>query len=148
MKTLGRDNHVAAIASATVLAHFLVAMWHGGPVAVPDVSAYLSVSQWLAGGFLPEPLHFFPGYGMLLAPVGWLSGSALHDSALVFNGILAGCCVFGAATLAGKCGGSSTVTTGAAALAAVHPSISTASRIAWPETLLALAVLVLSLIHI
>ena len=45
MKTLSRDNHVAAIASATVLAHFLVAMWHGGPVAVPDVSAYLSVSQ-------------------------------------------------------------------------------------------------------
>ena len=115
-------------------------MWHGGPVAVPDVSAYLSVSQWFAGGVLPDPLHFFPGYGMLLAPVGWLSGSALHDGALVFNGMLAGCCVFGAATLAGKCGGSSTVTTGVAALAAGPPSISMASRSAWPGVTLAVSV--------
>lgn len=146
MKMLGRDNQVAAIATTAAVVHCFVAVWHGGPVAVPDVSAYLSVSQWFAGGVLPDPLHFFPGYGVLLAPVGWLSGSALHDSALVFNGILAGCCVFGAATLAGKCGGSSTVTTGVAALAAVHPSISMASRIAWPETLLALAVLVVALL--
>ena len=146
MKMLGRDNQVAAIATTAAVVHCFVAVWHGGPVAVPDVSAYLSVSQWVAGGVLPDPLHFFPGYGFLLAPVSWLSGSALHDTALIFNGILAGSCVFGAATLARKCGGSSAVTTGVALLAAIHPSISTASRIAWPETLLAVAVLVIALL--
>ena len=136
MKVLGRNNHVAAIAAGTAVAHWFIAVWHGGPVAVPDVSAYLSVSQWVAGGVLPEPLHFFPGYGVVLVPVSWLSGSALHAAALALNGVLAGCCVLGAATLARKCGGSSRVAVGAAALAAVHPSISAASRIAWPETLL------------
>ena len=136
MKVLGRNNHVVAIAAGTAAVHWFVAMWHGGPVAVPDVSAYLSVAQWVAGGVLPEPLHFFPGYGVVLAPVSWLSGSALHTAALILNGVLAGCCVLGAATLARKCGGSSRVAVGAAALAAVHPSISAASRIAWPETLL------------
>ena len=35
---------------ATVI-HLMVALTHGGPVAVPDVPAYLNVTQRLWGGF-------------------------------------------------------------------------------------------------
>ena len=123
MKLYGCGKSVAIIAALTALTHCLVASVHGGPVAVPDVSAYLSVPQWLAGGVLPDPLHFFPGYGFLLAPAGWLDGADLHSVALVFNGLLAGGCVVGAALLANSYGRAPYLAVIAASLAALHPSL-------------------------
>jgi hypothetical protein len=145
MTLSGCGKSVAAITTLTVAVHLVTAILHGGPVAVPDVSAYLSVPQWLAGGILPQPLHFFPGYGMLLSPVGWTSGSVIHTAALILNGTLAGCCVLAAAELARKFNGPHWLPTCCAAIAALHPSLSMASRIAWPETLLTLIVLVAAL---
>lgn len=146
MKLYGCGKSVAIIAALTALTHCLVASVHGGPVAVPDVSAYLSVPQWLAGGVLPDPLHFFPGYGFLLAPAGWLDGADLHSVALVVNGLLAGGCVVGAALLANSYGRAPYLAVIAASLAALHPSLSTSSRIAWPETLLTAVLLFIALL--
>ena len=80
---------VLTVVIATALHHVIVGVLHGGPVAVPDVSAYLSVSQWVHGGDLPSPLPFFPAYGLLLSPFGFLSGASLHSVALGFNGLCA-----------------------------------------------------------
>ena len=145
MKSSDGNKSVAALTTLTVVLHWVVAIIHGGPVAVPDVPAYLSVPQWLAGGILPKPLHFFPGYGMLLSPFGWTSGSVLHTSALILNGTLAGCCVLVAAKLGRKLNGPDWLPTCCAAIAALHPSLSMSSRIAWPETLLTLVVLIVAL---
>jgi hypothetical protein len=123
----------------------VVALTHGGPVAVPDVSVYLSFAQWPYGSLLPSDPAFFPGYGLLLTPLGWMSGSGLHTAALLLNSLAAGACVVLAARLARSLGASSKLTTVAAALAAVHPSISTSSRIAWPETCLVVVVLAICL---
>ena len=134
------------VAALVAGVHTLIALTHGGPVAVPDVSAYLSVAQWATGGIIPDPLHFFPGYGLLLAPVGWLSGADLHTAALILNGLFAASCVLGAASLAQSYGNSRHIGAVAALLAALHPSLSTASRIAWPETLLTASLLVIGLL--
>lgn len=146
MRETGRDNYVAALALATTATHCIVAFFHGGPVAVPDVSAYLSFPQWVSGGVLPESSNFFPGYGLLLTPVSHLDGAALHTAALILNAVLAGCCVVGAAKLARSFGGPSWVPVTCGLVAAVHPSLSTASRIAWPETLLVAILLAIALL--
>ena len=134
------------VAALTAAVHFVIAVTHGGPVAVPDVSAYLSVSQWLHGGLLPAELNFHPGYGLLFAPFGWLSGHALHTCALLFNGLLAGIFVLLAARFVRIFGAPRWVLFIAAVIAAIHPSLSTSSRIAWPETLLAVMVLGIALL--
>lgn len=133
------------LAVLVTVVHFGIAITHGGPVAVPDVSAYLSFAQWLHGGLLPDDATFFPGYGLLLAPVGWMSGSALHTAALLFNSVLAGLCVMLTARFATSIGASPKFVTTAAIIAAIHPSISTSSRIAWPETTIVLTVLIVCL---
>ena len=123
-----------------------MAVSHGGPVAVPDVSAYLSFAQWVHGGVLPEQLAFYPGYGMLLSPLGWLDGADLHTSALLLNCMAAGVCVVLASLLAAQMDLSQRTVRIVAVIAAIHPSISASSRIAWPETLLILMVLTLALL--
>lgn len=134
------------LAIGTGLAHVIVASRHGGPVAVPDVSAYLSVSQWMHGGVLPSGLAYHPGYGLLLGPFGGLPGSGLHTLALVANGVIAGACVLMAARLMERHGAPQWAIHCAALLAAVHPSLSTASRIAWPETILVAVLLSIALL--
>jgi hypothetical protein len=122
-----------------------VAATHGGPVAVPDVPAYLSVPQWVAGGLEPPPFGYHPGYGLLLAPVALLglSPDGLHTAALALNGVLAAVAVVLAAGLARALApaGPRWIPFAAAAAAALHPSLTTASRIAWTETLLCVLVL-------
>lgn len=140
-----------------------------GPVAVPDVPGYLSYAQWPAGGLTPSAdLGFFPGYGLLLAPVAlvatWLgtpvnhTGQLLHTAALVLNAAA----TVAAAALALRlwrdlrnlpapkdvsADGLKTISTAAVmgglvvVLAVLHPSLSVASLVAWPEALLAIAVL-------
>jgi hypothetical protein len=127
-------------------AHVAIALMHGGPVAVPDVSAYLSVAQWVAGSSLPEILAFFPGYGLLLSPIAVMGfdGNNLHTAALVLNAVAASISVLLAAKLAGRLGGGPRIQIIATMIAIVHPSLSVASRIAWPETLLILALLLIS----
>lgn len=134
------------LASIAALSHGVVGYSHGGPVAVPDVSAYLAVAQWLFGGELPNPLGFSPGYGMLLAPFGLLRGADLHTAALLINGIAAGGCILAAAMLTRAMGGSNRTALCAAAIAAIHPSLTAASRIAWPETVLTLLLLTIAIL--
>ena len=118
------------------IAHAVVALLHGGPVAVPDVSAYLSVAQWPYGGVLLPELAFHPAYGALLIPVGWLDGGSLHTAALMLNGIVAGRCVWLAGCFAKTMSTSPWVWTSASIVAAFHPSLAVSSRIGWPEPLL------------
>ena len=151
------------LAGAVVAAvHIVIALTHTGPVAVPDVPAYLSVSQWVAGvGQSPSGLQFHPGYGLLLAPVAGVvqtDGQSLHTAALMLNALAAGAVVVVAGRLALLClaqwGGASRWLAGVGGrltllavvlLAALHPSLTAASRIAWPETLLVLATLSVAL---
>ena len=112
-----------AAAGATATIHSVIAVTHGGPVAVPDVSAYLAVTQWLYGGVLPGDLAYHPGYGLLLAPLGWLNGDSLHTAALCVNALLAGLCVLLAARLVRLLQGPEWTIVAAAAMTAVHPSL-------------------------
>lgn len=132
--------------SALVLvAHLLVALTHGGPVAVPDVPSYLAVPQWLAGGQEPPAFGYHPGYGLLLGPLAVLdlAPDALHTAALVVNGLLAAAAVLVAAALARALApaGPDWLPVAAGLAAALHPAFSSASRVAWPETLVGLLVL-------
>ena len=137
---------IETIAVAVVAVHVVVACTHGGPVAVPDVPAYLSVAQWVWGGVLPSELAYFPGYGLLLAPVGFLSGSSLHTAALIINAGAAGLAVWLSARLVRRLGGSTQLELVVAIVAAVHPSLSTSARIAWPETMLVCSILGVALL--
>jgi hypothetical protein len=134
------------VAAFAVLCHVAVSVTHGGPVAVPDVPAYLSVSQWLYGGVLPSDLVFHPGYGFLLGPVGFLSGDSLHSAALLMNALLAGVVVVLAATLCRDLGGPRGLQNVVAVVAALQPSVSAASRVGWPETLLVVCLLLIALL--
>jgi hypothetical protein len=107
---------------------------------VPDVSAYLSVPQWIWGGVLPQQIGFFPGYGLLLSPLGWLPGSTLHTSALMLNGVCAAACVIILGRFARNLGLPNKYVPGVWLLASLHPSMALASRIAWPEFVLVLIV--------
>ena len=146
MRPIGRPNYLWAIAGLTSLTHCVLGILHGGPVAVPDVSAYLSVAQWSAGGLLPDPLHFFPGYGIILIPLGWLPGGDLHTAALIFNALLAGGCVIGTASLAHSYVKGPFIAGIATLVAVLHPSLSTSSRIAWPETVMTAVLLTIALL--
>ena len=135
---------------AVLTAHLLSAMAAGGPVAVPDVPAYLGIAQWVGGdGLAPESIPFQPGYGLLIAPLVALSrvsllgvqGEAVHHLALVVNSLAAAAAVLVAGRLGSILSNRWWVAGAAGFIAAVHPSLSSASRIAWPETLLGLAVL-------
>ena len=136
---------MAGIAIAVLAAHLLVALSHGGPVAVPDVPSYLAVPQWIAGGLPPPELGYHPGYGLLLTPLALvgLAPDALHTGALMVNGLLAAVAVLLAAALARGLApdGPRWLPWVAAVAAAVHPAFSSASRVAWAETLLGVLVL-------
>ncbi len=148
----------ASIGMCVVLAVFVVhlrtAVVAGGPVAVPDVPAYLGVAQWVGGdGLALGHIPFQPGYGLLIAPLVAVAqvsllgtqGEAVHYLALVVNSLAAVAAVVVAGRL-GLVGSRRWWVAGAAGLvAAVHPSLSSASRIAWPETLLSLFVLIVAL---
>ena len=149
---------LAAVGMGVLLAvlavHLRTAIVAGGPVAVPDVPAYLGIAQWVGGdGLALGRIPFQPGYGLLIAPlvaVAQISlldtqGEVVHYLALIVNSLAA----VAAVVVAGRLGlvGSRRwwVASAAGLVAAVHPSLSSASRIAWPETLLTLFVLVVAL---
>ena len=148
----------ASIGMCVVLAvfvvHLRIAVVAGGPVAVPDVPAYLGIAQWVGGdGLALGHIPFQPGYGLLVAPLVGVAqvsllgtqGEAVHYLALVVNSLAAVAAVVVAGRL-GLVGSRRWWVAGAAGLvAAVHPSLSSASRIAWPETLLSLFVLIVAL---
>jgi hypothetical protein len=147
VRTAGlRVEHAVLVVAAVVLVgHVLVAVSHGGPVAVPDIPSYLSVAQWVAGGQPPPPFGYHPGYGLLLGPVA-LTGigpDGLHTAALVLNGVLAAGAVVVAAALVRVLapGAPRWVTAVAVGLTALHPSLTSASRVAWTETVLIALVL-------
>jgi hypothetical protein len=131
------------IAVAALTAHVIIAFTHGGPVAVPDVSAYLSYGQYLHGGQLMDPTPYFPGYGLVYSAFGNLSGSQLHTVALVGNGLFAALIVVLAASFARRHGARPAIIFFCSVLAAIHPAVSSSSRIAWPETLLILCLLLI-----
>lgn len=138
-----RKSRVSPVHLGVLIAvsHAMVAVTHGGPVAVPDVSVYLSFPQWIFGGIAPNNPTFFPGYGFLLTPWGWMSGSGLHTVALLFNSVAAGFSLILAARLAKSLGAGPKLEMLVGLLVAIHPSLSASSRIGWPETCLSLAVL-------
>ena len=74
--------------------HLVIALTHGGPVAVPDVSAYLNITQRLWGGFSVPELPYHPGFGLVVGPFGFLGGDAVHTAALCVNAALAGLTVW------------------------------------------------------
>ena len=139
---------------AVLVVHLRTALVAPGPVAVPDIPAYLGIAQWIGGdGLAPDGIPFQPGYGLLLAPLVAVAqvsqlatqGEVVHKLALIVNSLAATAAVALAGRL-GLVGSRRWWVAGAAGLiAAVHPSLSSASRIAWPETLLTLAVLVVAL---
>jgi hypothetical protein len=133
---------VISIAGLAGFFNILIAVTHGGPVAVPDVPAYLSISQWLAGGFLPDELPYYPGYGYLLSPFAmWgLGGNSLHTCALIVNAVISSCVILCAAKYAAIHKASGSLQLWIAGGAAVFPTLTAASRIAWPEALLTLIV--------
>ncbi|WP_419842761.1 hypothetical protein [Candidatus Poriferisodalis sp.] len=137
-----------------LVAHLHTAMAAGGPVAVPDIPAYLGIAQWVGGdGLALRDVPFQPGYGLLIAPLvagasilpGGLSGESVHHLALAVNGFAAAAAAVTAGRLALVVSSRRWVAAVAGLLAAIHPSLSSASRIAWPETLLALAVVATAL---
>ena len=149
---------LAAVGMGVLLAvlavHLRIAIAAGGPVAVPDVPAYLGIAQWVGGdGLALGHIPFQPGYGLLIAPLVAVAqvslldtqGEVVHYLALIVNSLAA----VAAVVVAGRLGLVSSrrwwVAGAAGLIAAVHPSLSSASRIAWPETLLTLFVLVAAL---
>jgi hypothetical protein len=136
---------VAASAFVT-LVHIAVAFSHGGPVAVPDVPAYLSFSRILFSNSEIDDVAFHPLYGLLLTPVGWLEGQSLHTSALVFNSVLAGLVVYCAVRFSEQLGANRIVVYTCGIIAGIYPASASASRIGWAETLITLIVLVIALL--
>ena len=153
---------------AVLAVHLRTATVAGGPVAVPDIPAYLGIAQWVGGdGLAASGIPFQPGYGLLIAPLAAVAqvsllgtqGEVVHYLALVVNSLTATAAVVVAGRLGFVCsrrwrvvgatdrlGPQSWQVAGAAGLiAVVHPSLSSASRIAWPEMLLGLAVLIVAL---
>jgi len=139
---------------AVLVVHLRTAIVAGGPVAVPDIPAYLGIAQWVGGdGLAPGDIPFQPGYGLLIAPLVAVSqvsllatqGEVVHYLALVVNSLAATAAVVVAGRLGLVCSQRWWIAAAAGLIAAVHPSLSSASRIAWPETLLTLAVLTVAL---
>ena len=141
-----KELRVATIIAIGVSAiHIAIALSHAGPVAVPDVSAYLYFQQLIFGGARLTDVPFFPGYGLMLVPFGPLAGQTLHTMALVTNGVFAGFIVVLAAVFVRRLGGSTKLASYGGVLAAVHPAVSNASRVAWPETVLAFILLAVAI---
>lgn len=128
------------------MTHTCIGLGHGGPVAVPDVPAYLSIAQWFHGGLRVADNAFHPGYGLLLTPIGWLSGPTVHTCALIFNGCLAATAVILAARIARQWDAKPRIVALSAVVAAIHPILSSSSRIALPETLLTVIICCLVLL--
>ena len=135
-------------------------------MAVPDIPAYLGFAQWAGGsGLALSDAPFQPGYGLLIAPLvaaahvfnlgisgisgvsgmAGVSGESVHHMALVVNALAATAAVVVAGRLGWVASSRRWVAWVAGLLAALHPSMSSASRIAWPETVLALVVLACAL---
>ena len=112
---------IIAIGVSTI--HIAIALSHAGPVAVPDVSAYLYFQQLIFGGARLTDVPFFPGYGLMLVPFGPLAGQTLHTMALVTNGVFAGFIVVLAAVFVRRLGGSTKLASYGGVLAAVHPAV-------------------------
>ena len=112
-------------------------------MAVPDVPSYIQFAYGNPGESVPSPTSYHPGYGQLLRPLTFLgvTGTELHQAALIFNGLLAGVCVYLAAVFGSRLGLSPRLSMLCAGMAALYPGVSASSRIAWPETLLCVAVL-------
>ena len=91
---------------------------------------------------LPEA-QYNPGFGMLLTPLVWLGldGSELHSAALALNGVLAAFVVYLANKYAQMLGVSPGVRRLILILVCVYPGVSSASRVALPETLLTVIVM-------
>ncbi len=132
-------------------------------MALPDVVAYLSVATWAAGeGSLVASPVYAPGFGLLLAPVAWVTegAGALHTAALIANGLAHALSVVVAVELARRLVATHRVTAGdvgrdgsivdvratrwvcalTAAFAALFAPMVAASTIGWPEPVLALVV--------
>ena len=125
---------------ATVI-HLMVALTHGGPVAVPDVPAYLNVTQRLWGGFSIPELPYHPGYGLVVGVFGFLEGDAVHTAALCVNAALAGLTVWMVQRLMRHFAAPRPVLWFGTAMACLHPSVTHGSRVAWPEVLLVVILL-------
>lgn len=117
-------------------------------MAVPDIPSYLQFAYGDTGEAVPSPAAYHPGFGLLLRPLVLIGivGHDLHQAALVLNSILAGVCVYLAAIFGSRLGLSRRAVTACALLGALYPSVSAASRIAWPETLLCVTVLGLAVL--
>ncbi len=126
--------------------HSVIAIKHGGPVAVPDIPSYLHHARSFTG--LGEDLNtqFHPGIGLLLTPVVLMGvdGGGLHTAGLLFNGLVAAAAIPLTYRLAARLGASRRISIIACVVCAVFPVFAAGSRTAWPEPLLALAVLVIS----
>ena len=135
-----------ALALAVLCVHSVTAIKHGGPVAVPDIPSYLHHARSFTG--LGEDLNtqFHPGLGLLLTPVVLMGvdGGGLHTAALLLNGLVAAAAIPLTHRLATSLGASSQISTIACVVCAVFPVFAAGSRTAWPEPLLALAVLTVS----
>ena len=130
----------AAPVGATVI-HLMVALTHGGPVAVPDVPAYLNVTQRLWGGLSIPELPYHPGYGLVVGVFGFLEGDAVHTAALCVNAVLAGLTVWMVQRLMHHFAAPRPVLWFGTAMACLHPSVTHGSRVAWPEVLLVVILL-------
>ena len=134
------------LALITVSVHTVIAFRHGGPVAVPDIPSYLYPALSATG--LGEPLNtqFHPGLGLMLAPATLLgvTGANLHTAALLLNAAIAAMAIPLAYQLALGLGSSARVAIVACLVCAVFPVFAAGSRTAWPEPLLTIAVLAIS----
>ena len=143
-QTKQTDYFLYLVVGAIFAAHLAVALSHGGPVAVPDIPAYVGYGQWFGGQspVLPEA-QYHPGFGMLLTPLVWLGldGSELHSAALIMNGILAAFLVVLTNKYAQMLGVSPGSRRLIMILVCVYPGVSSASRVALPETLLTVIVM-------
>lgn len=137
---------VWVLSLAVLCVHALMALSHGGPVAVPDIPAYLHVAQVLAGLGEPVNTQFHPGMGFLLTPLTLIGvdGSLLHTAALLLNGVIAAAAIPLTHRLAASLGASRRICLMACAVCAVFPVFAAGSRTAWPEPLLALLVLTIT----
>ncbi len=143
-----------SVVFAVLTLHLLTAVAAGGPVAVPDIPAYLGIAQWVGGnGLAPDGIPFQPGYGLLISPLVAalevsqfsVQGETVHRLALIVNSVIAAAAVLIAGRLSWMGSRRWWLAAAAGLIAATHPSLSSASRIAWPETLLGVAVLLVAL---
>ncbi|MBH65539.1 MAG: hypothetical protein CL784_03355 [Chloroflexi bacterium] len=142
----GLNGAVKVAPLAATATHIAIGFTHGGPVAVPDVTAYLNIAQRLWGGIPITDLPYHPGYGIVIGPFGFLQGDAVHTAALCVNAALAGLTVWMVQRLLRYFAAPRSVLWFGTAIACLHPSITHGSRVAWPEVLLAVTLLWIALL--